>query len=473
MARTRGDPRTEGQAALRNAGRAVFYLALGVAVVVAVARFWPDDLEPSTERTAQNVVWAVLGLAALGTLWFGGAALVRALRWRRARRWEQMLRDPARAALVPPTEAHVEAVPEQPGGIKVVAKLVGLSALAIGLVAYGLLAMFDAAPLPESDNGEDVSPGSLILVALLVMLGVAGAWRAWSTWRISRAVTRLAEELGPAVPLHDADVSLRRAAPIPPLDVTFVESGRTRGSVQRITAEANSFGDPPPPILYLRLFDNAKGTQRFLAGPWREYGYVHLLRTAASVTPDELEVARRAGSADALFITSEVELETVLATAPRAPERRPESPNVTARVLGWVTRGRGTGSDDGYPVYPARQLLCHDAIWKRVVDILLARVDLVVLDLSGYHREHVGTGYELQRVVDRFPIERVLMLASRMSDERFLEAQVRAAWSQMAAGSPNAGPTRRSVLIDRSEFGDDRSVLARVRQRALHDIRVP
>jgi hypothetical protein len=70
-------------------------------------------------------------------------------------------------------------------------------------------------------------------------------------------------------------------------------------------------------------------------------------------------------------------------------------------------------------------------------------------------------------VVDRFPIERVLMLASRASDERFLEAQVRGAWAQMAAGSPNAGPTRRSVLVDRSEFGDDRSVLARVRQRAF------
>ncbi len=47
-----------------------------------------------------------------------------------------------------------------------------------------------------------------------------------------------------------------------------------------------------------------------------------------------------------------------------------------------------------------------------------------MLDLSGYHREHVGTGYELQRVVDRFRSSGVLMLASRASDQRFLEAQV-------------------------------------------------
>ncbi len=110
------------------------------------------------------------------------------------------------------------------------------------------------------------------------------------------AVSRLADELDPAVPLHDADVSLRRAAPIPPRRRDVHRERANRGSIQRITAEANSFGDPPPPILYLRLFDNAEGTARFLAGPWREYGYVHLLRTAASVTADELEVARRAGS---------------------------------------------------------------------------------------------------------------------------------------------------------------------------------
>ena len=66
-------------------------------------------------------------------LWFGIAAVVRALRWWCARWWERMLRDPTRAALVPPTEAHVYAVPEQPGGFKIIAKLLGLSLLAIGL----------------------------------------------------------------------------------------------------------------------------------------------------------------------------------------------------------------------------------------------------------------------------------------------------------------------------------------------------
>ena len=94
--------------------------------------------------------------------------------------------------------------------------------------------------------------------------------------------------------------------------------------------------------------------------------------------------------------------------------------------------------------------MCHGGFWKRAVDLLLARVDVVVLDLSGYHREHAGTGYELQRVIDRFPIGRAVMLASGASDERFLRAQVLAAWSQMAAGSPNEGtdpPLRADRLL--------------------------
>jgi hypothetical protein len=35
--------------------------------------------------------------------------------------------------------------------------------------------------------------------------------------------------------------------------------------------------------------------------------------------------------------------------------------------------------------------------------VLIDRVDLVVNDLTGYGRENTGTGFELQRVIDRSP----------------------------------------------------------------------
>ena len=442
--------------------RALIYAAIAGAAVYVVVKFRLDELEPDVEDTARKFVAIALGLLALATLWFLGVALVHFLRWRKARRWERMLDDPQRAALVPPTEAHVDVVPEQPGGIKALARLVGMSLLVAGLVTYAVLALLDVVSFPTSGNTEEPNPFAVLVVAALAAGGAAGAWRSFDKWRIGRAVERLSEGLGPADHLHDADISPRRAGAIPPLDVIILTTGPARGNLRRITVDANSFGDPPPSILYLRLFDNEQGTARFLAGPWREYGYVHLLRSATSVSADELEAA----SADDLFITSEAELERVLAEASRDPERRPDAHVVAARLLGWIGRRRDAG-DGEYPVYPARQLMCHGGFWKRAVDLLLARVDVVVLDLSGYHREHAGTGYELQRVIDRFPIGRAVMLASGASDERFLRAQVLAAWSQMAAGSPNEGNTHRSVLIDCSDHAADRALLGRIRARVV------
>jgi hypothetical protein len=105
--------------------------------------------------------------------------------------------------------------------------------------------------------------------------------------------------------------------------------------------------------------------------------------------------------------------------------------------------------EDAAGSYPVRALLIHGSFWQATLDLLLDRVNVVVLDLSGYQRENVGTGFELQRVVDRFPFERIALIADEHSDEVFLEAQVREAWTHMAAGSPNAAHDA-SVVICRT-----------------------
>ena len=74
-------------------------------------------------------------------------------------------------------------------------------------------------------------------------------------------------------------------------------------------------------------------------------------------------------------------------------------------------------------------------------------MDLVALDLAGYRPEHAGTRYELQRVIDRYPIDRVILLAEPISDRRFLTAQIEAAWAQMGEGSPNAGGDSRTIHV--------------------------
>ena len=79
--------------------------------------------------------------------------------------------------------------------------------------------------------------------------------------------------------------------------------------------------------------------------------------------------------------------------------------------------------------------------------MLLDRADLVVLDLSGMMPGNAGTRYEIQRVIDRVPIDRVIFLADRRSDRDYLHAEIGRAWSQMAFGSPNSGAGRRVARL--------------------------
>ena len=96
---------------------------------------------------------------------------------------------------------------------------------------------------------------------------------------------------------------------------------------------------------------------------------------------------------------------------------------------------------DKYGCYPMVAVLCHGRFWKAAVDDLLGFVDLVVLDLSGYTDAHAGTHHELQRIVDVFPIERVVLLADPASNTKFLVARIQETWTTMAATSPNATPS--------------------------------
>jgi hypothetical protein len=177
--------------------------------------------------------------------------------------------------------------------------------------------------------------------------------------------------------------------------------------------------------------------KEFLRGPWRACGYVHLIRSALSVTSAELEAAE---DGKPTFIDNDDWLLAELAALP-------SEPLPPGRVEVRSVAGDEVDVDDPWGSYPVCTLLCHSGYWQAALDLLLDRVDVVVLDLSGYQRENVGTGYELQRVVDRFPVERCVLLADASSDDVFLEAQVREAWSRMAHGSPNAGAEARRVVI--------------------------
>ena len=68
--------------------------------------------------------------------------------------------------------------------------------------------------------------------------------------------------------------------------------------------------------------------------------------------------------------------------------------------------------------------------------MLLDWADLVVLDLSGFTPDNLGVRYELQRVIDKVPIERVILLADRRSDRNFRVPRYTTHGSRWRPGRP-------------------------------------
>jgi len=361
--------------------------------------------------------------------------VVHGIRWHIARRWERMLDDPATAATVPPLESHLESVHPSPTGFRAISWLLLVVAGLVAFLAYGALAASGSVPFPH-DNDTRQGLGA---AALFLVLAAVSAVRRVRRWWVARTVIRLASDVTIGSPQDATEQARpRRSSSIPRLHVAFGGEWIPRPPGDFSLTGGGSTSDPLD-ILYLRLFDNSIGTERFVSAPFRRYSYVYLLRSAEQVDADELESAEASGRPTSMFITTAADLDAALDRAPRGPHElpRPEGFRDAWHFL----------RDHEQGMYPVRALLCHDSFWKAAVDILFTRMDYVALDLSGYRPEHFGTRYELQRVIDRVPIDQIALLAEATSDQKFLTAQVEAAWSQMTDGSPNTGTGERTVRI--------------------------
>jgi hypothetical protein len=448
MARTRRDRRAERNAALSS----WFWAALAGAGAVAIAtqrsvleewvtgsvlEEWVTgdvgtsvDFAGRTVRIALAVVGGLAGVILVRALWHTG-------RWITACRQERMLGDPARAASVPPIGDHrrpLLSVADR-GRVAAVGFVVGL----------GLLAAFAASV--RSGNADP--PAETFIWGAMAWLG-SGVLLV--EWRRARRAQRLSEDPGLGGGAEPAPSRLR-AAPIPRLEVPLVQpTALGNCPLFEISPTRNVFGRRPPDIAYLRLFDNEDRLDAFVGSAWSEFGYVHYIRGATSVRRSEIKAAE---DGRPVFLTSIVDLVRNLDAQPTEPITTqvwtPDRPGYLAQIYKLIPARFHVGRRQPvHRIYPPRALLCHGSFWKSALDLLLRRVDLVVLDLSGYQRKNVGTGYELQRVIDRFRVSDCLLLADQLSDDEFLTAQIHQAWSRMGYGSPNAGDTPRTLLLART-----------------------
>lgn len=315
-----------------------------------------------------------------------------------------------------------------------------------GTVVFGALTFPDTWPAASPPDVPDRTltivaavAGFLALVALLVAISNG------RRWHTARAIVKLSSDPRWSSYLPQERLAAPRvlATSCPPLQVQVNRPrkyGRKEPKLRRVTLTSNVVGLRPLHILYLRLFENQPRMRTFIEGAWREFGYVYMLRSATSVTPRELRWAKRQGDFSVMFIDSD---ERLMAFCDSCGYQPLGKGRYTFKNIGPTTvRVR-----DKYGSFPARPLMCHGTYWQEAVTMLLTKVDLVAMDLSGFTESNAGTRFELQRVVDTFPIERVVFLADRNTNERFIDEQLREAWSTMDAASPNASPGARVAVI--------------------------
>ena len=158
---------------------------------------------------------------------------------------------------------------------------------------------------------------------LILLTGVAayGMLRYTRRWRASRVVLRMMRDRD--LVALEPDLATRQPfdRPAPPQEpplVSFIKVSRFVGvrGKRRVNRNTNVLGRPPMQIVYLRVFENRVRNRNFARGAWREFGYVHLLRSAASVSPAE---ARRIKAQPRLLLQRRDEVRAVLDTAEAAP----------------------------------------------------------------------------------------------------------------------------------------------------------
>ena len=266
----------------------------------------------------------------------------------RAYRWEVVMR---RARARQETVLHLEGSPHALAVTYGVLTSMTLGGLAVVLLDPGGL----FARIPPEIHAALASTPALTVGVVIAFLFAVGAFNHGRRWRTARAVERFSNDpaLARYLPPGTPTALRRRAATRPMLQVRVVEPPLSRKRpkpLYRVTERSNVVGRPPLSILYLRVFENQPRARTFVKGAWREFGYVHLLRSATAVDP---AVSGRPGPTDAIV---RLFLSNIGGAAPGA----------STRAVHRTGRGRGASTRS-----PDRRCACTTSTARtdRVADL--------------------------------------------------------------------------------------------------------
>jgi hypothetical protein len=87
--------------------------------------------------------------------------------------------------------------------------------------------------------------------------------------------------------------------------------------------------------------------------------------------------------------------------------------------------------------FPVNSMQCANATGKAALQYLLDRADVVVMDLLSLSEQNRGVAYEIGKLVDEVPLNRVVLLFDESTDLKVLKEILVRAYEAIAADSPN------------------------------------
>jgi len=180
-------------------------------------------------------------------------------------------------------------------------------------------------------------------------------------------------------------------------------------------------------LLLLRVFALGKRSQQLfhaVTRSWRYRGPIQLIAgpdlATTTIDPQEfLEFV--SGRLDSLFIGDEPSLA-------RALEQLDNAPDFDYR-------------------YRVNEFFCHENIWRLALSRLVENSDVVLMDLRAFSPDNAGCIFELNELVARVPLARVVLATDETTDRAFLERTLTQAWQQLGEDSPNANLERPDIQV--------------------------
>jgi hypothetical protein len=325
-----------------------------------------------------------------------------------------------------------------------------VAAFTVGLMVFSALAWALTVLDDSPDTEPTVQDWLFAAGAVVVLLGIAAyfSWR--MLMRLARRYTeRKFSEQQLALGAYWALVTSYVAAAV--LMLSFEK--RTQHSmewlgtailvswllwrgVQRLALRWTVRRAPKPlgALLLLRVFKPSERseafTDRFLAR-WRFAGPVWMIAgpdlAGAYLEPDEF-FAYLQRSLHQRFITDADKLIQALLSLDQA--RDPD--------------GR----------FRVNELFCANTAWQATVLSLIDQAAVVMLDLREYTRQRAGTRFELEELLRRAPLEKVLVLVGKDDDSHQVEQEIAAIWQEIGGQRQNAHTTNSLQLLRVGEGTD-------------------